>query len=309
MKILSDNINYSQKLFPSTSGYTILPWDMSQYKIYSLLQDVFHKQLLYQTTMPEQSLCEYALVTHYAPASQFRILREHAQNNLLPGTILCLADSGQGFSGYRNRTWTSVHGNLHLSVFLKPDQPVDNFETGFTMLSTVSTVQAINDIDNLKAPARIRWINDIFIGDAKVGGVLTHTFSQGKIVSGVILGIGINVETKPEIEKDIFVPGVISLFDCFAQPNGNLLSMVLHNLLKQLTSNYRLLLENRYNDLLNIYRTHSIIIGKLCSVYSDPLTGNPEKLHEGKIVEIGKNLELHFDNRHEPIRRGRIIIQ
>jgi hypothetical protein len=156
MKILSDNINYSQKLFPSTSDYTILPWDMSQYKIYPLLQDVFHEQLLYQTTMPEQSLCEYALVTHYAPASQFRILREHAQNNLLPGTILCLADSGQGFSGYRNRTWTSVHGNLHLSVFLKLDQLVDHFETGFTILSAISAVQAINEINDLKESAQIR---------------------------------------------------------------------------------------------------------------------------------------------------------
>lgn len=309
MKIITDDRKYSQKLFPSSSGYNALSPDISQQKINSLLQDIFQEHLLYQTCLPQQSLLKYGLITNYAPASQFRILLKHAQNNLISGGILCLADAGQGFTGYRNRIWTSHKGNLHLSVFLKPDQPVDHFETGFTILSVISAIQAINDIDNLKEPARIRWINDIVIDNAKVGGVLTHTFSLGNIVTGVILGIGINVETTPDIEKDIFVPEVASLSDCIAQPDGNLLSILLHNLLKHLTANYRLLLENRYNDLLNIYRTYSIIIGKVGTIYSDPIIENPEKIHEGKVIKIGKNLELHFENRQKPVKNGRIAIK
>lgn len=309
MKLITDDKKFSRKLFPSSSGYNALSRNMSQHKIYPLLQDAFQDQLLYQTSLPKQLLWEYGLITNYAPTSQFRILLKHAQNNLLPGGILCLANAGQGFTGYRNRTWTSVKGNLHLSAFLKPDQPVDHFETGFTILSAVSAIQAINEINDLKESAQIRWINDIVIGNDKVGGILTHTFSQNNIVTGVILGIGINAETTPEIEKDSFVPDVISLFEYFAQPEGNLLSMLLHNLLKHLTANYRLLLANHYDDLLNIYCTHSIVIGKLGCVYSDPVTGTPEKLHEGKIIEIGKNLELYFANRQKPIRSGRIIIK
>ncbi len=309
MEILTDDKKYCQKLIPSSSAYEVLSRNMSLHKIYPLLQDIFKDQRLYQTSLPDQPLLEYGLITKYASTSQFRILLKHAQNNLLPGTILCLADVGQGFSGYRDRTWTSVKGNLHLSAFLKPDQSVDHFETGFTILSAVSAIQAINEIINLKEMAHIRWINDIVIGNTKIGGVLTHTFSQATIVTGVILGIGINVETTPDVEKDIFVPEVASLFDYIAQPDANLLSIVLHNLLKHLTANYRLLLENRYNELLNTYRTHSIILGKVGTIYSDPVTENSEKIHEGKVIKIGKNLELYFENRQQPVKNGRIVIK
>lgn len=309
MKIITDDKNYCNKLFPISSDYEDLSQDILKQNIFPFVQDLFHKQTLFQTTIPGQSIWEYGLVTKYAPTSQFKILKEHAQNNILQGGILCLADAGRGFSGYRNRNWTSVHGNLHLSAFLEPDQPVDHFETGFTILSAVSAMQAINDLYILKENARIRWINDIVISNAKIGGVLIHTFSQGNKVTGAILGIGINVETTPDIEKDMFVSEAVSLFDCIAEPDANALSGLLHNLLKHLTINYQLLLENRYDDLLNIYRTHSIIIGKVCSVYSDPLKGNPEKLCEGKIIEIGNNLELYFEDQHVPIRNGRIIIE
>lgn len=310
MKIITDDINYSQKLFPSSSGYKVIPPDILQQNIYPLLQDIFHERPLYQSFVLEQPLWEYSLITNYAARSQFRILIDHAQkNNDLPGGILCLADSGQGFTGYRDRTWTSVKGNLHLSVFLKPDQPVNHFETGFTILSAVSAIQAINDITALIENAQIRWINDIVIGNAKVGGVLTHTFSQGDIVTGVILGIGINVETTPNINKDMFVPKAASLFDCISQPDENLISILLYNLLKHLTVNYKLLLNNRYDDLLDIYCTNSMCIGRISRVYSDPITGNPEKLHEGKIINIGNNLELYFENRQEPAKSGRIIIK
>lgn len=309
MKILTNNKRYSQKLFPASSGYEVMFLKTSQQEMYPLLQDIFQQQPVYQTSVSEQLFWKYALITQHAPSSQFQTLINSIQkNDNLTGGIFCLADSGQGFTGYRDRTWTSVKGNLHLSVFLKPDQPIDHFETGFTILSAVSAVQAINEIKKIKETSQIRWINDVVIGNAKVGGVLTHTFSQGNVVTGAVLGIGINVETTPEIDKDIFVPKATSLSVYITQPYENLISLLLLNLLDHLAVNYKLLLNNRYDDLLDIYRTHSTIIGKICGVYSDPITGNPEKLHQGKIIKIGKNLELYFKNQQKAIKGGRITI-
>jgi len=310
MKIITDDKKLSEKLFKLNPVWKDIRPDISHQNIYQLLQDTFQERRLYGASKSAQSLWKYCLISDHAHRSQFEILIDHAQkNNDLMGGILCLAGSGQGFKGYRNRSWTSIKGNIHLSVFLKPDQPVDHFEVGFTILSAISVIQAINEINDLKKSATIRWINDIVIGNAKVGGVLTHTFSQGALVTGVVLGIGINVEATPNIESDIFVPETASIFDFISQLDANLMSILLHNLLKHLTVNYELLLKGRYAKLLDIYRKHSMLIGRIGCVYTDPINGNPKKLHEGKVTRIGKNLELFFENRLEPIKSGRIVIE
>ena len=310
MQIITDDIKLSEKIFQSISFSKIGHSDISHQNMYPILQDIFQERDLYGAIESDQSPWKYCLIANHAQRSQFKILVDHAQkSNDLTGGILCLAGSGQGFKGYRNRTWASIKGNIHLSVFLKPDQPVDHFEVGFTLLSAISVIQAIDEINNLKKSARIRWINDIVIGNAKVGGVLTHTFSQADLVTGAILGIGINVESTPSIDTDIFIPEAASLFDYCSQPDNNLMSILLHHILKYLAVNYKLLLNGRYDHLLDIYRTHSMLIGRTGIVYTDPLIGNPEKLHEGKITQIGENLELFFDNRQEPIKSGRIVIK
>jgi BirA family transcriptional regulator, biotin operon repressor / biotin---[acetyl-CoA-carboxylase] ligase len=248
-------------------------------------------------------ICKYAFITEHAEQSQFSILMDILRdNNNFRDGILCLAGSGQNFKGYRNRKWESLQGNIHVSLFLNPDRSVKNFHTGFTILSAVSVVQTIDSMPGLAGKAAIKWVNDIMIDGAKVSGVLTQTQTQGEKVSGVFLGIGLNVRTTPTLQKDVFVPQATALCEYADCTEAN----VLYKLLENISSNYKILNDGGYDLLLKNYRQRSLIIGREITVHSDPVDGPPQVTARGKVLEIGENLELYLKGIPEPVTRGRI---
>ena len=80
-------------------------------------------------------------------------------------------------------------------------------------------------------------------------------------------------------------------------------------LLRQLALNYEKLLSGAYQDLYNFYIQRSLIIGRQVEIYSDPLQGEHQKITEGKVKTIGKNLELYLNGFTEPIWKGRLILK
>jgi hypothetical protein len=73
-----------------------------------------------------------------------------------------------------------------------------------------------------------------------------------------------------------------------------------------LERNYQDILENKYDDLLNYYIDHSLVIGKHVEIYSDPREGKSEKIAEGVVSGLTENLELILTGRKDVIRKGRL---
>ena len=79
---------------------------------------------------------------------------------------------------------------------------------------------------------------------------------------------------------------------------------------KQLPSiNIEKIITGNYYELLEIYRTRSIVIGRNVKIMSDPIDGSSELIAEGKVKAIGDNLELFLEGVDEPITKGRLILQ
>jgi biotin-(acetyl-CoA carboxylase) ligase len=133
-------------------------------------------------------------------ASQFDLLlrrmREHGD---VPDRSLYLGGWGDRFHGQRGRAWVGLRDNLHLSVHLALDIPLERVGAGMTALAAVSLVEAIDEIPALTGHPRIKWVNDVYLGDAKVAGFLAHVSSRGGRMTGAILGVGVNVARSPEI--------------------------------------------------------------------------------------------------------------
>ncbi|MBI4226999.1 MAG: biotin--[acetyl-CoA-carboxylase] ligase [Candidatus Omnitrophica bacterium] len=95
--------------------------------------------------------------------------------------------------GRLGRTWRSPAGQgVYLSVLLRPklapaDAPL------LTVLAAVALVEAIREGAGLEA--RIKWPNDVLIGERKVSGILTELQSELGQVHAAVLGIGLNVNT------------------------------------------------------------------------------------------------------------------
>lgn len=101
--------------------------------------------------------------------------------------------AGRGRSG---RAWTSLDGNLMATLLVEPGRPTARLGE----LSLVAGVAAYEAVGRLHtAPGlRLKWPNDIMLGDAKLGGILIESTSfAGETVAAI--GIGLNLVAAPSI--------------------------------------------------------------------------------------------------------------
>ena len=174
------------------------------------------------------------------------------------------ADFQTAGRGQRGHEWHSRKGeNLTFSVVLEP------LFVPIAEQFSVSEVVALSLVDMLAdygIEAKIKWTNDIYVGDRKLVGILIEHSLAATTLRRTIVGIGINVN---QTEFDSSIPNPVSM----AQLLGRELNAeeVLQCFLKHLQRNYELLreggaevLHNRYNELLyrlNEYHTYALPSG------------------------------------------------
>jgi BirA family transcriptional regulator, biotin operon repressor / biotin---[acetyl-CoA-carboxylase] ligase len=110
-----------------------------------------------------------------------------------PHGAVFLAESqtrGRGRSGH---TWFSPPGeNLYLSIILRPNIPPMALPP-LTLVVGVCVARAVDAALGTPNTARIKWPNDIYVGEDKLSGILLETSLRGSSVEAVIAGIGLNV--------------------------------------------------------------------------------------------------------------------
>ncbi|MBI4801741.1 MAG: hypothetical protein HY796_04365 [Elusimicrobia bacterium] len=265
-------------------------------------------------------LWKHLLIAERSPRSQFDELISFIRERPgLSGGILALAGSGTGFHGSEGRPWICGEGNLHLCAFLAPEPPAPHRASAYMVLSVVSVLQTLDSL-GFGGRAAVKWVNDILIEDAKVGGALVHTQNLGASINGVVLGFGLNVETAPAVPRDRFVPRVGSLAefakDKTACPPGTQptpvgvfgrracsLGPVFRRLSAVLADNYQKLLAGGYRELHEIYAARSVVLGRAVAVYD-----GDRELCRGKAVSIGENLELFLEGAGQPVTGGRLAL-
>lgn len=308
MLVYSDNLNLAYKFLGRNinllKGKTDLPDEVKL-----LHNTLFLEETSYKFKFDDIEYWNYLFLVKNAVKSHFDLLVEmNSQSLHLPDGIICLAEKGSNFHGFRKRNWDAQEGNLHISVLFKPKNLFANFHAGVLIASAVSIIETIDSFPGMTGLASTKWVNDILINNCKVAGIITQTSSMGEKISGAMIGIGLNVETKPIIEKDRFTSDVACLKDFTDSPQCNI-EFVLGELLRNLSKNIEMLNEKDYLKLYEKYCSRSAVIGKIADLYSDPLKGNSEKIYSGKIIGIKENLELIFDNDQTTFRNGRLSLK
>lgn len=107
---------------------------------------------------------------------------------------LVLADHQTAGKGRRGKTWESPSGTgIWMSLILKPEMNPRNASM-ITLVMAVCVCKAIEEVTNLKP--MIKWPNDIVAGGKKVCGILTEMSAEMTYVNHIVIGVGINVNTK-----------------------------------------------------------------------------------------------------------------
>ncbi len=128
------------------------------------------------------------------------------EKGVFEGTVVVAKQQEEG-RGQRGTSWHSEAGkNLTLSILLQPTflRAEDQFQLNKAVsLGVAEFVLAVlspffEDNRNrlgakLEGDVKIKWPNDIYMGDKKVAGILIENSVNGKVLQQSIIGIGINV--------------------------------------------------------------------------------------------------------------------
>lgn len=120
--------------------------------------------------------------------------------------------------GQRGNVWLSEAGqNLTFSIVLKfpakglkaemePMLAYDQF-----VLSEITSLAIVDLLADFGIEAKIKWPNDIYVGDRKICGMLIENSLRGEWIQHSIIGIGLNVNQR---NFDVTLPNPTSMVLC-----------------------------------------------------------------------------------------------
>lgn len=136
-------------------------------------------------------------------STNFRLAME--RDTAPHGQIFAALFQSEG-RGQRGNTWESRAGeNLTFSILLKPS---DIYLREQFCISQAVALGIVAWLGDKGVDARIKWPNDIYVGDKKICGILIENYAQGNLIVQSIAGVGLNL-SQTAFSEDI--PNATSL--------------------------------------------------------------------------------------------------
>lgn len=103
--------------------------------------------------------------------------------------LIVIAKRQTAGRGRKSRPWLSPIGGLYFSIILKPRLGTENTPLlGLLSACAVARSLAAVGVENV----RLKWPNDVLIGESKIAGILSEALSIGDETVGLAIGIGVN---------------------------------------------------------------------------------------------------------------------
>ena len=197
---------------------------------------------------------------------------------------IIIAESQTEGRGRLGRTFYSPKKTgIYLSIIYSPKGGITE-PSRLTAFSAVAVKRAIKKLYNIDA--KIKWINDIFVNNKKVCGILTEGFTNFETgtIEAAIIGIGINIEDNEEFfpkELQNVAGGILKTSDnkvgrckLGAQVAGEVLQV----------------LNEDPEKVMDEYKEGSFIIGKVVEIH--PVIGDDSKNYNAQVIDIDHKASL-----------------
>ncbi|HFI0030522.1 TPA: bifunctional biotin--[acetyl-CoA-carboxylase] ligase/biotin operon repressor BirA [Streptococcus suis] len=175
--------------------------------------------------------------------------------------------------------YASKSGGIYMSLRLSPNVPFLEFKP-YTILAAATVVKAIQSLCDLDI--QIKWVNDIYLGQKKVAGILTEAISsmENQRVTDVIIGVGINVHID-DFPKEL------------RQSAGNLFDDQPPFTRNQLiTAIWKAFFETDEKELITLYKEKSLVVGQQVSFVENQVEFKGTAI---AVTDTG-NLVIQLDN-------------
>ena len=202
------------------------------------------------------------------------------------GTVI-MAESQFAGRGQQQNRWHSEDGkNLTLSLLLKPSFLAISDQFDLTRAVSLGVYDALKPLlgDSLK----IKWPNDIYYNDMKLGGMLIENAVQGNQIKHAVIGIGLNINQAsfPDV-----VPNAISVRQILQQDYD--LQLILSHICKHIEAWYLKLKAGQVNVVRKEYLSRLYWLNEFKRFRSSAAE------FEGRIINVQANGILVVQNRIE----------
>lgn len=132
------------------------------------------------------------VLEHYEKCSSTNFVAKQILAKSTPpdGMVVSTDNQTEGRGQYGNQWQSEAYQNLAFSVILYPRIPI-NEQFYLSKITSIACVEALNSITNLDF--QIKWPNDIYFKNKKVGGLLIENQIIGEQIGNSVVGIGINL--------------------------------------------------------------------------------------------------------------------
>ncbi|MGE5197835.1 MAG: biotin--[acetyl-CoA-carboxylase] ligase [Deltaproteobacteria bacterium] len=188
-----------------------------------------------------------------AASSTMDLAWQMAMKGASEGTLIVAETQSKG-RGRLGRTWSSPkYKGIYISLILRPKISPDQASI-LTLLSAVSICEAVKEITGLET--KIKWPNDLLLGNKKLGGILTELNAEMDEVRYVVIGIGLNVNNG----KASLISSATSLKEHKGESVGRI--ELLQEILRRIEANYCVFQEKGNQDIIEKWRNYSVTLGK-----------------------------------------------
>lgn len=140
----------------------------------------------------------------------------------LPETTLVVTKRQTRGRGRQGRSWSDDEGNIMASLAITPPENLGDGLMWVPIAAGVSAAEAIELLSLKAAPSaaldglRLKWPNDLMWEGSKMGGILCESRFSGDKISGIVIGIGLNLKTAPQL-SDMATAALFEKVDALTQ--------------------------------------------------------------------------------------------
>ncbi len=250
-------------------GYAI---ESATNKGYTLSQnnDVLSKQQITQELIQQHHPIDWNIQTMESTTSTNDLAKIYANQNSTTPAIFISEEQTAG-RGRLGRTFISpAKSGLYISLCLFPTIALEDL----SLITCATAVACVETLEQLTGKSLdIKWVNDLFYQDKKVGGILTEVISdfESQQVQSLIVGMGINLIDSPQSFPEELHSIVGSIFSSRKEYETHSFNRnhFIANFLEKWAFYYQNLSKR---DFISTYKEHSNVIGKFVNVFEGSQT-------------------------------------
>lgn len=222
-----------------------------------------------------------------------------------PNYSCLIAPQQSAGRGRRGRAFYSPAGGLYLSMLLRPHRLCAADCRWLTITAAVAACEAVEELNIPDLPpVKIKWLNDLFINERKVCGILCESTQsiEDEYVSSVVVGAGFNLyppEDLSTVPPDLKGRAYWITDRQLKDGRARLAALFINHLLAEL-------LNFNKESIVRRYQERSCLIGRQVEIHSE------DSVIEAQVIDIDAECRLNVrfkDGTRAKIRGGEVSLR